>query len=78
MLLDKIQDLLAFGIGVKFEREINQFKITLSKEREKSQLVVLPFDHLNEERVCDYINLMQEKFNTKKTKTDKGGKEEKD
>jgi len=62
MLLAKIQDLLAFGIEIKFSREINQFRVTLSKENEEEQTVVLPYDHLSEKRICDYINLMQEKF----------------
>lgn len=62
MLLEKINDLLAFGIDIKFSREINQFGITLSKEGQKEQRVVLPFDHLSEKRICDYINLMQKKF----------------
>jgi hypothetical protein len=62
MLLEKIHDLMAFGIDVKFGREINQFRITLSKEDKADQTVVLPFNHLSEKRICDYINLMQEKF----------------
>lgn len=72
LLLNKIQDLLAFGIDVKFSREINQFRVTLSKESAEEQTVVLPFDHLSDKRICDYINLMQDKI------LKRNGKEEKD
>lgn len=70
MLLNKIQDLMALGIGISFEREMNQFGITLSKEGKEPQHVTLPFDHLSEKRMCDYINLMQDVIIN--------GKEEKD
>ena len=62
MLLEKINDLLSFGIDIEFSREINQFGITISKEGSESKHVVLPFDHLNEKRICDYIDLMQKDF----------------
>jgi hypothetical protein len=60
-MLDIITDLLAFGINISFEREFNQFKITLSKD-DKSEFVVLPFDHLNEFKVAKYVELMKEKL----------------
>jgi len=50
--------MLAFEIGVKFSREINQFRVELSKEGKETKSVVLPYSHLDEERICDYIELM--------------------
>lgn len=60
-LLEKIQDLLAWGVTVELSREINQFKITLKKD-DKEEIVVLPFDHLNEYKLVRYMDLLHEKL----------------
>ena len=66
MLLDKIHDMLAFRIDVKFSREINQFRVELSKDNGNTKSVVLPYNHLSEERICKYIDLMAKDLKEKK------------
>lgn len=62
-LLQKIEDLLTMGTSIEFTRELNMFGITLRKTGRvvKTEKVVLPFNHLNDQRVMDYIKLMEEK-----------------
>lgn len=61
VLLESIDHLLALGISVKFSREINQFGLELEKETH-CERVTLPFDHLNERRISEYMTLMKKKF----------------
>lgn len=58
-MLSLIEDLLAYGIGISFERELNQFKMTLTRKG-VSKHVVLPMDdHLNEFKIAKYAKLIQ-------------------
>lgn len=69
LLLNKISDLLSLGIDVKFRRALNQFSIELSMEGvdliKQNKSVTLPFDHLSEKRICEYIDLMKNDFDFK-------------
>ena len=76
VLLNKIHDLLAFDIGVKFSREINQFRVTLSKDGCEPKTVVLPYNHLSEERICDYISLMEKDLKSDGKEKEKDGQGE--
>ena len=62
-LLSKISTLIALGITISFDKgeSYNSFKIELSKGKNK-KLVVLPFDHLNEGRIVDYIEIMEKEI----------------
>jgi len=61
-LINKIDYLVSIGINISFKRNLNYFEIELSKN-DSIESVSLPFDHLNEEKIVNYISLMEDKIN---------------
>jgi len=60
-MFEKIDMLIHLGINISFKKEFNGFKITL-KHLDKKEFVVLPYNHLNEDKIIKYIVLMQDKI----------------
>lgn len=60
-MFKKIDTLIHLGINISFEKEFNGFKIKL-KYQDKKEFVVLPYDHLTENKIVKYIVLLQDKI----------------
>lgn len=60
-MFEKIDTLIHLGINISFEKEFNGFKIKL-KYLDKKEFVVLPYDHLTENKIVKYIVLLQDKI----------------
>lgn len=61
-MLRKIEQLLTFGINVSFIRYTNMFILKVQKDN-KIEKTVLPFDHLTEEKIIKYLDLMVDQLN---------------
>ena len=57
-MFEIIESLILLGININFEKEINSYKITLTKDK-KIKYVILPLSHLNEFKMKRYIDIMK-------------------
>ena len=60
-MFEKIDMLIHLGINISFKKEFNGFKIIL-KYQDKKEIVLLPYNHLNEDKIIKYIVLLQDKI----------------
>lgn len=78
-LIKVLENLMHSSIDVEFKRNLNQFQIVMkttndSNDRNITEQVILPFDHLNEDKIVKYLNLMHETI-INKSKTSGDSKE---
>ena len=60
-MFEKIESLILLNIEILFSKDVGGFNIKMSY-REKQEMVVLPYSHLNEFKIIKYIDLMADKL----------------
>ena len=56
-MFKKIESAILLGIKVTFKKDLSGFMIKM-RYNNKTDLVVLPFSHLNEDKIIKYLDLM--------------------